>query len=117
MNTVLSVAGQEDRGNSEVGMQQGTPREEGGNAEAKGRREEDERGPVACGGMGILPMTFHGRPARRTSCRRTSGTSAGGPVLRQAGTPVPRGNLGRFRPAEDAFPPIGDGLQRHFLSG
>jgi hypothetical protein len=41
---------------------------EGANAEAQRRREIEENvRVVACGGMGILPMTFHGRDARATS--------------------------------------------------
>ena len=57
------------------------------NAKAQRRREKEEKRLVGAGrSMGILPMTFHGRPARRTSC-----TPAGGDArlaaagLRQAG--------------------------------
>ena len=42
-------------------------REEGGNAKAQRRRGEDEKGlVVAWRGMGVPPMTFHGRDARAT---------------------------------------------------
>ena len=43
-------------------------RKEGANAKSQSRREEGEKGTVVGSrGMGILPMTFHGRDARSTS--------------------------------------------------
>ena len=81
----------EGRGNAEAQSRR-EEKGEGGNAKAQSRREEKERGPaVACHGMGILVMTFHGRPARPASRG----------VLRQAGTPVPRRNAGGFPRDED----------------
>jgi hypothetical protein len=93
------------------------------NAKAQRRGQEDEKGlVVACRGMGILPMTSHGRPTRRSSCRpyllppylryfgRRAGTSAGGPALRQVGMPVPHRKLCGFRPDQSPSPPTTDGL-------
>jgi hypothetical protein len=74
----------------------GRERSEGGdhNAKAQSRREEEKEGlVVAWGGMGILPMTSRGRPARPVSRG----------VLWQAGTPVPCRKLGGF-PLSTIFP-------------
>ena len=69
------------------------------NAKSQRRREEEERGPVvACRGMGTLPMTLDGRPARPASRG----------VLRQAGA---TSKLAGFSPEHDPFAPIVQGLQ------
>jgi hypothetical protein len=53
-------------------------REEGCNAKAQRRREEEEKGLVVTWrGMGTLPMTFHGRDARATSKGERLTLSAG----------------------------------------
>ena len=73
-----------------------------GNGEVTQRREGAERkmgGAPSCRGMGILPMTFDGRPARRTSC-----TPAGGDARATS-------KAGRLPPWVGSFPPINEGLR------
>jgi hypothetical protein len=78
-------------------------REEGNGMITRSRKgaERKMRRASSWPGVAILPMTFHGRPAR----------PAQGGVLRQAGTPVPRRKLCGFRPEQDPFPPISGWLR------
>jgi hypothetical protein len=84
----------------------GGRRRRGPNAKAQRRGEEEEKGlVVACRGMGILPMTLHRRPARRTSC-----TPAGGDARATSKTV-------RLSPSEGFFPPITEALRNAFCFG